>query len=235
MLQTGHGGFNSLVDTAAEVDKAVSRTPSMPVINAEVNYEGIFGQSWQDVQRLSFYISVFHGTAGHTYGANGLWQVNKKGQPYGLSPHGANWGYTSWKENGINWGNMPWEEAAELPGGMQVALGGRFIRQFPWWKLEKHSEWADAQMKETGWKETLCVGIPRQLRLIYVPQLWIPPRIKEIEQDISYSAYYFDPCTGTEYSLGTVHADEKGEWQPAFPPEVHDWIIVLKVPDSQVK
>ena len=72
------------------------------------------------------------------------------------------------------------------------------------------------------------MGIPRQLRIIYVPQLWTPPRIKELEPDIDYRACYFDPCTGTEHPLGSVHADEAGEWQPPFPPEMHDWIIVLQ-------
>jgi hypothetical protein len=108
MLQTGHGCIDSISPTAEKVSSAVAREPKMPVVNSEVNYEGIRGQCWQDVVRLSFYVSVFNGTAGHTYGANGIWQLNQEGKPYGPSPHGR------------SWGNMPWREAAQLP---RVGIG----------------------------------------------------------------------------------------------------------------
>lgn len=217
MLQTGHHGWEDLPHIETEVSKAFSREPHMPVVNSEANYEGMGGQSWQDIQRLSFYISIFCGAIGYTYGANGLWQVNKKNTPYGPSPYK------------INWGDMPWEEAANLPGGTQVALGAQFLMKFPWWKFEKHQEWVDSQMKEfVCRKKVFCVGIPRQLRLIYVPQLWKPPLLKAIEHDIGYQAYYFDPCTGDKHMLGLVTADEDGNWWPPFPPEIHDWIIVLE-------
>ena len=87
----------------------------MPVVNAEVNYEGIMGRSWQNIQRLDFYHTMMNGAAGVTYGANGIWQLNTEEQPYGRSPHGRSWGST------------PWRVAARLPGSDQVGLGGRFF------------------------------------------------------------------------------------------------------------
>jgi hypothetical protein len=217
MLQTGHGCYDSLEPTARAVLKAVGREPRMPVVNSEVNYEGIRGQCWQDVVRLSFYISVFNGVAGHTYGANGIWQLNEKDKPYGPSPHGR------------SWGNMPWQEAAQLPGGRQVALGGRFIMRLAWWELENHPEWVEQKREQTDRRAIRCMGIPRRLRLIYVPLLWSPPVIKGIENDVGYRAYYFDPCTGAQYNLGDVTADENGNWRAAKPPpEAHDWVIVLE-------
>ena len=221
MLQTGHGCYDSLEPTARAVSKAIGREPRMPVVNSEVNYEGIRGQCWQDVQRLSFYISVFNGSAGHTYGANGIWQLNEKDKPYGPSPHGR------------SWGNMPWQEAAQLPGGKQVALGGQFMARFPWWELGRHPEWVEQKRDETDRKAIRCMGIPRRLRLVYVPLLWSPPVLKGIEADVQYRAYYFDPCTGAEYKLGLVTADESGNWQAAAaPPEAHDWLIVLEATDK---
>lgn len=220
MLQTGHGCYDSLEPTVSAVSKAVAREPRMPVVNSEVNYEGIRGQCWQDVVRLSFYLSVFNGTAGQTYGANGIWQLNEKNKPYGPSPHGR------------SWGNMPWQEAAQLPGSKQVALGGQFIMKFPWWQLENHPEWVEQRHEQTDRRAIRCVGIPRCLRLLYVPLLWTPPVLKSIEPDIKYRAYYFDPCTGARYDLGSVTADENGNWQAAKPPpEAHDWLIVLEVAD----
>jgi hypothetical protein len=188
----------------------------MPVVNSEVNYEGIRWQCWQDIQRLSFYVSVFNGTAGHTYGANGIWQFNEKGKPYGPSPHGR------------SWGNMAWEDAAQLPGGVQVALGGRLLARFRWWELEKHPEWVEDKRQENDPKAIRCIGIPGRVRLIYVPMLWEAPVLKSIENGVKYRAYYFDPCTGAEHELGGVRPDASGNWQPPLPPEAHDWVIILE-------
>ena len=33
-----------------------------------------------------FWLCMMNGAAGHTYGANGIWQCNRKGQPHGASP-----------------------------------------------------------------------------------------------------------------------------------------------------
>ena len=218
MLQTGHSCIDSIAGTISAVAKAVARQPRMPVVNSEVNYEGIRGQCWQDIQRLSFYVSVFNGTAGNTYGANGIWQLNEDNKPYGPSPHGR------------SWGNMPWRQAARLPGGRQVAIGGSLIRQFPWWQMENHPEWVEEKLDQADPKAIRCMGIARRLRLIYVPLLWKnPPVIKAIEPDVRYRAYYFDTFTGGKYDLGPVKPDDDGNWQSQKPPpEAHDWIIVLE-------
>jgi hypothetical protein len=222
MLQTGHSGRESIPRTVSEIAKAVTREPKMPVVNSEVNYEGIRGECWQDVQRLSFYASVFNGTAGHTYGANGIWQLNERDRPYGPSPHGR------------SWGNMPWQDAAQLPGGAQVALGGQFMARFPWWELEKRPEWVESEREETDPKAIRCMGIPKRLRLIYVPMLWNPPVVRAIEPSVRYRAYYFDPCTGLSHELGDVTPDAAASWQPpALPPEAHDWLIVLEATRGQ--
>ena len=48
----------------------------MPVLVGEVCYEGILEASRQEVERFMFWTSILNGAAGHTYGANGIWQVN---------------------------------------------------------------------------------------------------------------------------------------------------------------
>ena len=68
----------------------------MPVLIGEVCYEGIQEASRQEVQRFMFWSALLSGTGGHTYGANGIWQVNTRQQPYGLSPHGHSWGGPAW-------------------------------------------------------------------------------------------------------------------------------------------
>ncbi|HQM97368.1 MAG TPA: DUF4038 domain-containing protein, partial [Clostridia bacterium] len=85
MLQTDHGGFASLANQMMKVRKAVERKV-LPVINAEVCYEGICGSSYADTQRYVYLSDFLLGAAGHTYGANGIWQVNSEEMPYGASP-----------------------------------------------------------------------------------------------------------------------------------------------------
>ncbi len=103
------------------------------------------------------------------------------------------------------------------------------MARFAWWELAKHPEWVEQQKDETDLHAIRCIGIPKRVRLIYVPRLWDPPVLTAIELDVRYRATYFDPCTGTEHDLGQAVPDENGRWQPPFPPEVHDWIIVLEV------
>ena len=216
MLQTGHGDIDSVPNTIESVVTALGRGPRMPVVNSEVNYEGILGRSWQNIQRLCFYHSVLNGAAGHTYGANGIWQMSTRETPYGPSPHGR------------CWGNTPWQEAAQLPGSKQVGLGGGFIRRFRWWEFEPHPEWLEVSRKRNDPYGCIPTGIPRELRLIYVPLCWDPPRVKNMERGLRYRASYFDPCTGADIDLGHVTGDAEGTWAPPFPPECHDWILVMQ-------
>lgn len=142
MLQTGHGDRASLPQTIDSLRRSRAATPTMPTINSEVCYEGILGTCHDDVVRLMAWTSFLAGTAGHTYGANGIWQLNRKDQPYGKSPHGGTYGPT------------PWDEAMNLPGSAQMGHAKKLLERFEWWKFEPHPEWAriDAGGEESvGW------------------------------------------------------------------------------------
>jgi hypothetical protein len=130
MLQTGHSDRASIPNTIDTLRKSLRLEPIMPVINSEVCYEGIGGSCHDDVQRFFIWTCLLGGAAGHTYGANGIWQVNRREQPYGKSPHGGNWGVT------------PWDDAMKLPGSGQTGLAKKLLERFEWWKFEPHSEWA---------------------------------------------------------------------------------------------
>lgn len=130
MLQTGHSDRASIPNTIDTLRKALRLEPAMPVINSEVCYEGIGGTCHDDVQRFFVWSCLLSGAAGHTYGANGIWQVNRREQPYGKSPHGGNWGAT------------PWDEAMKLPGSRQTGLAKKLLERFEWWKFEPRPEWA---------------------------------------------------------------------------------------------
>jgi hypothetical protein len=130
MLQTGHGDRASIGPTIDLVRRSREAKPTMPTVNSEVCYEGILGACHADVVRIVTWASLLGGTAGHTYGANGIWQLNRKDQPYGKSPHGGTYGPT------------PWDEAMKLPGSTQVGYAKKLLERFEWWKFESHPQWA---------------------------------------------------------------------------------------------
>ena len=214
MLQTGHSDRASLPNTVRQVTGSLARKPAMPVIDAEPCYEGILEAGREDVQRLLFWACLLSGAAGHTYGANGLWQVNTAAQPYGPSPHGRSWGDT------------PWERAYQLPGSSQLGMSKALLARYPWWKFEPHPEWVEPRWNKENFILPYAAGIPGEVRMIYTPARWDLPKVIGLESD-DYAAYLFNPVNGQRRELGRVTPDKSGTWQPPVPPIVQDWVIVM--------
>ena len=123
LLQTPHGQRDAVDLTVGKVQESYNATPTMPVINGEAAYEMLGDSLPTRWTRQMFWLCMLNGAAGHTYGANGIWQVNRPGDPHGPSPQ---------HNGGVGYGKIPWNEAMNLPGSMQVALGKKFFEQFPW-------------------------------------------------------------------------------------------------------
>jgi hypothetical protein len=223
MLQTGHGGTVSLSNTVKMVSEGRARKPAMPVLVGEVSYEGILHYSGAEVQRLTFWSSILSGAAGHTYGANGIWQVNMSHQPYGASP----WGGT--------WGNIPWEDASHLPGSGQLGMARKFLTRYPWQKFEPHPDWVDPAGSPEQYEQPFAAGIPGEVRIIYLYEpIWGQSvggqgkKVLGIEKDTTYQAFWWDPRTGQEFPLGIVKPDASGAWMIPMEPELFDWVLVLE-------
>lgn len=220
MLQTGHGGYDSVSNTVSKVSGEYDRKPTMPVVVGEVSYEGIIHGTQAEVQRLTFWAAVLSGAAGHTYGANGLWQVNTRERPYGPSPHGG------------TWGNTPWEDAYQLPGAFQVGLARQLLERYPWWQFEPHQEWIEPCGSPEDVNAPFAAGIPEKVRIIYFynptfPWSAIPSTVVAIEPHIRYTALFWDPRNGDTYDLGAVVPDAGGCWQVPLQPTMADWLLVL--------
>ena len=216
MLQTGHSGRKSIPSTVDQVTGSLTRNPRMPVLVGEVNYEGIMGQSWQDVERFMFWASILSGAGGHTYGANGIWQVNTTEHPYGPSPHGGCWGDT------------PWDTAYGLPGSRQLGFGKALLARYPWWRFRAQPEWVEPHWSKENYELPYAAGIPGELRVIFIPLLFDRPKVKSLEPNVAYRAFYFDPASGREHDLGKVDADGTGTWQALLTPTFADWMFVLE-------
>jgi hypothetical protein len=137
MLQTPHGQREAVAPTVRTMRESYPDKPPMPVINSEASYEMLLDKIPAQWPRAMFWVCMMNGAAGHTYGANGIWQVNRVGKPHGASPNGTGNGY----------GVITWEEAMRLPGSQQVSLGKRFLESLPWTELKPMSNtasWADA-------------------------------------------------------------------------------------------
>jgi len=189
----------------------------MPVFNSEVCYEGIGESCRQEVQRFMFWSCVLSGAFGHTYGANGIWQVNTREHAYGPSPHG------------MSWGDTPWEDAHRLAGSQCLGMAKKLLERFEWWNFEPHPEWIDPHHSEENYFLPYAAGIPGKVRVFYLPLRWAASTIKGIEPDVTYHAFLFNPATGEEHDRGVVKADQNGEWLLEWPlPIYQDWVLYLK-------
>lgn len=217
MLQTGHSGRNSLAPTVDTLLDSCVTEPRMPVLNSEVNYEALMDNIPAEIVRLMFWPSLLSGAAGHTYGANGIWQCNRRGEPYGSSPHGGNYGV------------IPWDEAMHLPGSGQLGAAKSFLEKYSWQKLEPCSEGAVWEPKEDDPKRfaPYAADIGAGVRIVYAPDAR-PIRVQRLVGNGIYRTVLFDPVTGERESLQQSVADSCGDVYLNAPKHGHDWVAALE-------
>ena len=170
-----------------------------------------------DASRQMFWIGLMHnGAAGGTYGANGIWQVNRRDAPYGPSPHGR------------SWGSIPWDEAMHRPSSTQVGLAKQFFARYPWHRLEPRPEAAPGptiSRPKTISGPRRGDGDESADRLCPASS---PVLVKQLAPQADYAVSLFDPVTGGQSSLGKIRTDENGAWQGPSPAGKHDWVLVLE-------
>jgi len=223
MLQTGHSGYYSLEPTVRTTAAAVAKRPRMPVLNSEVCYDGIMGGSKDEIQRFCFWSSMTAGTCGHTYGAQGIWAMSSRDEPF--------------KGTTNNWGDGFWQDVMHLPGSTHVGIGRKFFDRYPWWRLEPE----DQPALPEGRLASYVTGISGQLHIAYVPVSCVAENLRGLQKDWgtglapitvgpgeAYHAYFFNPRSGAETDLGNVTAGADGRWAPAGKPSMEDWVLVLE-------
>ena len=214
MLQTGHSDRRSIPNTIQLVTESYAQNSTMPALVGEVCYEGIMEASRQELQRFMFWACLLSGAAGHTYGANGIWQVNTADKPFGPSPHGRSWGDT------------PWDVASQLPGSGQLGIAKKLLMKYEWWRFEPHAEWVEPHWTQQNYTQAYAAGIPGQVRILFFPD-WTSPIVKGLEKGVSYRAFFFNPATGREHPITVVNSDD-GNWRPSPPPIFQDWVLVME-------
>ena len=215
MLQTGHSDRASVPNTIETIHRELAASPRMPVLIGEVDYEGIQEASRQEVQRFMFWSALLSGTGGHTYGANGIWQVNTREKPYGLSPHGH------------SWGGPAWDVAAALPGSGQLGMAKGLLTRYSWWKLEPRPELIEPRWSKEDYWKPFAAQIPGEAVVAFTPASYEGATFRNLKPG-SYHAFFFNPADGTETEIGTITPDGNGSWQIAEVPIFQDWIVVLE-------
>ena len=214
MLQTGHNDRQSVPNTINSVRKSLQSEPKMPAIVGEVDYEGIQEASREEVQRFLFWSCILSGAGGHTYGANGIWQVNTLAKPYGLSPHGH------------SWGNTPWEVAYQLPGSKQVGIGKALLERYSWWKLQPDPELIQPHWTEQDYWQPYAAKISGEAVIAFAPNGRKSMRFEGLDQG-ECRAFFYNPSDASEVELGAVSIGTDGKWQAPEFPVFRDWVIVL--------
>lgn len=248
LLQTGHGPTIYYEKTVSHISACRSMSPAKPVICGEAAYEGhtdrpkknLFFNHDEDPpfpQRFLFWTSMLQGAAGHTYGANGIWQVESPEHPHG-------WSGTCTKNN---FWETPWYTAMGFLGSTTLPLGKRLLERYQWWRFEPHQDWirpssTSLTKPHDTWYDPLkrwneingqtmlpyAAGIPGEVRIIYIPYGASVSKVADIEPGLPYRAFYFSPIDGKQCDLGTIELTS-GVWQvPAAPSNEQDWVLVLE-------
>jgi hypothetical protein len=225
MLQTPHGQRDVVPTVVQAMQDSYAAEPTMPVVDGEASYEKLMDSLPTEWTRAMFWLCMTNGAAGHTYGANGIWQVNRRGDPHGPSPH---------HNGGNGYGVIPWDEAMGLPGSAQVGYGKRLLESLPWTRLKPMREAAIWAPDEEGsqdpnpltWPEACGVG--EELRLTYA----VDPKsivLRKMKARAVYRVSCFDPVTGKRGEAREVAASDMGELPVEAPGWGHDWVAVVEL------
>ena len=77
------------------------------------------------------------------------------------------------------------------------------------------------------------------MRIIYQPRRniynWDGPEVKNLDPDVNWHVYYFDPATGRKFDQGVIRATAKPVDKHAMPvsfrsnvPSPQDWVLVFE-------
>lgn len=216
MLQTPHADPAAQKITVDAVRASCAADPHLPVIDGEASYEMLLDSIPASLTRSMFWLCMTNGAKGHTYGANGIWQLNRPGDPHGKSPHGG------------TYGKITWEDAMRLPGSTQVALGKKFFETLPWTELQPVKDSAHWTQPGSEPGPQAC-GAGDGLRIIYSPSA-NDISVAQLIPGARYIAQIFDPVTGETRQSDDSVANAAGACEVHDPGLGHDWVITLRKP-----
>jgi hypothetical protein len=174
-------------------------------------YEGILGGFWDEQQRYAFWTCILAGAAGHTYGANGLWQMSTLDDAF-LG----------------HWGKADWRAAYQYAGSTHLAMAKELLAALPWWELEPCIDWITPHWGQGREGMPLAAAIGRDSLLIYFPSAKRPfdASIRNLAAGRTYRSSWLDARTGATVGQRTFTAES--EWVVQGRPSEDDWLLALE-------
>ena len=211
--------------TADCTARSLKQEPKRPVVNAECCYEGMLYQCSPALQRWIFWHSVLTGSAGWTYGANGMFTANHEKQLFGI-PH-----------YGLCWGEQTWQEAVHFEGSKHVGCCRKYLNQYEWWKLKPLTDVVEEPENTELYEETFAAEIGGHLIMAYMQKDVIKLRkaglpwliqFKNLRAGTKYQIKAYNPIRDYETKLGEAVVDDDGRLATPTLPVFQDWLVVLE-------
>ena len=230
MIQSGHalGPFSNNYDF---IRVAYHKKPVKPVIDGEALYEDMpigfvpsNGRAGAHHIRVNAYWAVFAGACGHTYGANGVFQMS--------TDHDARefWAASTWRDA------LRFEGARQLRHLKHLILSRPFLTRIPDQNLLD-----PAPVRGAAHPQSTRDGTPGKrdatYLMVYFPYVtWTNKIDTRVIASARLRAWWFDPRTGKAIPLG--ESANRGtwnlEWKTRLPPGGGgpDWVLVIDAAES---
>lgn len=222
MIQGGHLAPPA-VPTADVYTAAYALTPPKPVLQAECDYEGIYGGTVNEIMpgqvRRVAYQAIQMGSFGYTYGAHGIWYPTQSWDDT-----------TTWSD----WGTSPpYWVAVDRPGAAQMQVLHNFYESMDWWNLEPRTGsliFMGINPLEDPF-QAWAKGYGDELYTVYFPEGSDPKAAYELQLQAAsqrnFSVTWFNPRTGARTSISELVSCSGGLCIIPQRPGNEDWMLVL--------
>lgn len=217
MLQGGHGGSRnspSLPPESAYLD-AYNRDNTKPVLESELNYEGIHGMT-DDSVRLGAYRAIQSGAFGYTYGSHGLWYPTQDESDTQSDTYGP---------------PIPWWHALLRPGAVQMGYLRSFYESIEWWMLEPRPDAISTRGVFLPQHRLLAKAHGDSVFAVYMPRgpYWSSDvQLHGLNPSKAYAVTWFDPRTG-EFEPYQESIELTGDsWVLPERPNSQDWLLLVQ-------
>lgn len=216
-MQNGHGHGGSFCNKSKYLGYYYAKN-TKPILETEANYEDIDcgGFTGYDANRMSAWAGVLCGSAGFTYGSNGIWA-----NCYSTEKS------TGWL-GGYSYG--PWYMTLDNPGSYEVKYLKDFFESIPDWTslVPRFGDvlYADFATREDRYVMT---NASRTTYVCYFRDSSVETgTLKNVDTSKIYNAYWYNVLTGAYIKAEenfNVKAD--GTYDVPNRPNTHDWAFIL--------
>ena len=213
MWQTGHGGNTPVWES---MQRDYNRQPTKPVMDGESLYEDhpigfnakANGYSVDLNVRRNFYLDLFAGAHGITYGNHCIWQMHKG-------------------DSGINGPQFRWDEAINHPGGAQGQHARALIESRPFLIRIPDQSVLTGDVGTSADRVQATRAADGCYAMVYSAQGKAFTVNMDKFQSGPAKAWWYDPRTGEAKPAGEFKNAGTQEFTPPSSGRGNDWVLVL--------